>query len=92
MLNLSNEKFIKRLDARIAQVEGNIRELNKTLKDLQSLRMDTSVTVKRLLLASEHLDILVKSRKVMQDIITTSNFIASLDRPVGTHGRNALVA
>jgi ABC-type uncharacterized transport system YnjBCD substrate-binding protein len=71
VLDQPNDRFTKRLDTRITQVEENIRDLNKKLKDLQSECINPSVTVKMLLLASQHLDTLTKSRKVMLDIIAS---------------------
>jgi hypothetical protein len=68
MLDQSSERFNKRLDTRIVEVEKNIRDLNKKLEDLQSLCLDPSITLKMLLLASQHLNSLKMSRKVMQEI------------------------
>ena len=67
----SDDRFTSRLDARIAELTENIADLDSKLKMLQAECLDPSVILKMRALASEHLDILLKSRYVMQEIASS---------------------
>jgi hypothetical protein len=66
MFTLPNEKSTQRLSARIVEVEENIKRINETLSNLRSRGHDTRVSLEMLSLASQHLDILEESLRIMQ--------------------------
>ena len=66
MWNLSNERFLSKLDHRITEIENKALCLVDLLLDLEASRLDTCVTLEMLAMTTEHLSILRESRETLQ--------------------------